>query len=133
MHRSDVLVKYGRYVIGTVEGQKPRVILPTPGTLSPVPYAEPSWLSEGYYSPYYKDSHRSLQKYMRKFVDEEVREDANMHELDGKRPTVELIQKMGKLHINAMVRSARRDFSRSQRSLGFRFRSAWARPSSCTA
>lgn len=133
MHRSDVLIKYGRYVIGTVEGQKPRVILPTPGTLSPVPYAEPSWLSEGYYSPYYKDSHRSLQKFMRKFVDEEVKDDANMHELDGKRPTVELIQKMGKLHINAMVGA--RVSLRSRRSLltSRLARSAWARPSSCTA
>lgn len=46
MHRSEVLVKYGRYIIGTIEGQKPKYILPTPGVLSPVPYAEPGWLSE---------------------------------------------------------------------------------------
>ncbi|GAA5922485.1 hypothetical protein JCM1841_004926 [Sporobolomyces salmonicolor] len=102
MHRSEVLLKYGRYLIGTIEGQKPRILLPTPGTLSPVPYAEPTWLSEGYKSPYHKDSHRALQKEMRLFVDEHVRPDAQLHERDGKRPTVELIQKMGSMHINAM-------------------------------
>ncbi|GAA5861266.1 hypothetical protein JCM8547_008538 [Rhodosporidiobolus lusitaniae] len=102
MHRAEVLNKYGRYIIGTIENQKSRYVLPTPGTLSPVPYAEPTWLSEGYRSPYYKDSHRALQAAMRKFVDEEVRPDAQLHEKDGKRPTVELIQKMGAMHLNAM-------------------------------
>ncbi|GAA6034796.1 hypothetical protein JCM8097_009303 [Rhodosporidiobolus ruineniae] len=102
MHRGEVLSKYGRYIIGTVESQKPRVLLNTPGTLSPVPYAEPTWLSEGFNSPYYNESHRSLQAVMRKFCDEEVKPDAQLHERDGKRPTPELIQKMGSMHLNAM-------------------------------
>ncbi|GAA6063434.1 hypothetical protein JCM10212_002620 [Sporobolomyces blumeae] len=104
MHRSEVLVKYGRYIIGTVEGRKPEYLLPTPGTLSPVPYAEPTWLREGFKSPYYKDSHRALQKAIREFTDEHVRPDAQLHEKDGKRPTVELIEKMGSdgIHMNAM-------------------------------
>ena len=106
MHRSEVLTKYSRYLIGTIAGDKPQIVLPTNGTLSPVPYAEPTWLSEGFKSPYYRDSHRSLQKAMREFVDAEVREDAQMHEKDGKRPTVELVQKMGspEMNLNAMVR-----------------------------
>ncbi|GAA5834742.1 hypothetical protein JCM9279_007095 [Rhodotorula babjevae] len=104
MHRSEVLTKYSRYLIGTIAGDKPQIVLPTNGTLSPVPYAEPTWLSEGFKSPYYRDSHRSLQKAMREFVDAEVREDAQMHEKDGKRPTVELVQKMGspEMNLNAM-------------------------------
>lgn len=104
MHRSDVLVKYARYLIGTVENQKPSIILPTPGALSPVPYAEPGWLSEGYRSPYYKQSHRALQAFMRKFTDDEVKPEALLHEKTNDRPTVELIQKMGAegVHINAM-------------------------------
>ncbi|KWU43590.1 acyl-CoA dehydrogenase NM domain-like protein [Rhodotorula sp. JG-1b] len=102
MHRSDVLTKYGRYLIGTVSGQKPTHVLPTPGTLSPVPYAEAMWLTEGYKSPYYNDSHRRLQKFIREFNDEYVRPDAQLHELDGKRPTPALIQKMGDLKINHM-------------------------------
>lgn len=103
MHRAEVLNKYGRYIIGTVEGQKPRYLLPTPGTLSPVPYAEATWLREGFKSPYYRDSHRALQKAMREFTDEHVYPDAQLHEKDGKRPTVELIQKMGEINMNAMV------------------------------
>ncbi|GAA6005841.1 hypothetical protein JCM11491_004030 [Sporobolomyces phaffii] len=102
MHRAEVLNKYGRYIIGTVEGQKPRYLLPTPGTLSPVPYAEATWIREGFKSPYYKDSHRALQKAVREFTDEHVKPDAQLHEKDGKRPTVELIQKMGEINMNAM-------------------------------
>lgn len=103
MHRAEVLNKYGRYIIGTVEGQKPKYLLPTPGTLSPVPYAEATWIREGFKSPYYRDSHRALQKAVREFTDEFVKPDAQLHEKDGKRPTVELIQKMGEINMNAMV------------------------------
>lgn len=38
-------------------------------------------------------------------VDENVVPDATEHEADGKRPSVELVQKMGDVHINHMVRS----------------------------
>lgn len=97
MHRSDVLTKYGRYVIGTIAEAEPEYILPTPGKLSPVPFAEPSWLSEGYHSPYYKDSHHALQKFMRDFSDKEVFPAAQLHEKTGERPPVELIELCGKL------------------------------------
>jgi hypothetical protein len=71
-----------------------------------VPYGEPTWLEEGYHSPYYKEvravpftslspslvlrssisneadsreqSHRALQKAMRKFVDEVIYPDAQV-------------------------------------------------------
>jgi hypothetical protein len=102
LHRSEVLLRYGRYIIGTIENEKPKIILPTPGTLSPVPFAEPVWLTEGFKSPYYNDSHRRLQKFMRDFVDEHVKEEAREHERSGERPTVELIQKMGEAKINIM-------------------------------
>lgn len=65
MHRSEVLNKYGRYIIGTIVNEKPTYVLPTKGALSPVPFAEPAWLSEGFSSPYYNDTHRALQKFMR--------------------------------------------------------------------
>lgn len=69
------------------------------GSLSKVPYAEPTWLSDGFHSPYYKQvnllfgcfflralndlraaeqSHRDLQKAMRKFVDDYVYPDAQV-------------------------------------------------------
>ena len=78
-----------------------------------VPYAEPSWLSPAYQSPYYNDvcsiisftltqkfiiiikqSHKALQKWMRKFVDEIIIPDAIARENDGKRCSDSVIQKM---------------------------------------
>jgi len=50
-----------------------------------VPYAEPAWLSEGYKSTYYNDSHHALQQFMRKFSDEEVYPIAQECEKNGKR------------------------------------------------
>ena len=47
----EVLVKYGRLIIGTIEKEETRYILPTPGVLSPVPYSEPNWLTPGFKSP----------------------------------------------------------------------------------
>ena len=73
LHRSSVLKKYERLKIGKKKGEKPTYILPTPGALSPVPFAEPAWLTEVYKSPYFDDSHRRLQKEVRLFFDIYVR------------------------------------------------------------
>lgn len=52
LHKQEVLDKYARYRIGTIEGEKPQVAPRIPGALSKVPYAEPSaWM--GYKSPYF--------------------------------------------------------------------------------
>ena len=72
------------------------------GEPSKVPYAEPTWLQDKYHSPYYKDHHRRLQKAVRKYVDENVREIAQRCEANGKRPDVELIKQMGANGLNAM-------------------------------
>jgi len=101
LHRSEVLRKYGRYVIGRIEGEEPQVMLPKDGELSLVPHAEPGWLSQGYYSPYYNDSHREFQKAMRLFFDKHVTPEAREHELNGKRVTQELVDLMAKENINA--------------------------------
>ncbi|KAL8286560.1 hypothetical protein RQP46_004577 [Phenoliferia psychrophenolica] len=102
LHRAEVLNRYGRYIIGTLDTGKPKYLLPTPGALSPVPFAEPAWLSEGFTSPYYNDGHRKLQKYMRDFTDKYIKEEAAAHEKSGERPTVELVQRMGSELINHM-------------------------------
>lgn len=54
LHRQEVLIKYApRLKIGTIEGEVAQVTIPTPGDLSAVPYAEPSyWM--GFKSPYFK-------------------------------------------------------------------------------
>ncbi|KNZ45431.1 uncharacterized protein VP01_811g2 [Puccinia sorghi] len=102
LHRSDVLKKYGRYVIGRIEGEKSKVMLPKDGELSLVPHAEPGWLSKGYSSPYYTDGHRQFQKVIRLIFDKHITPEAREHELNGKRVTQELVDLMAKEHINAM-------------------------------
>ena len=118
LHKSEVLEKYKRLAIGTIENEyaqtnrhlytltlcvrKPKYVILKKGELSTVPHAEPAWLSKGYYSPYYSDSHRALQKYMRQFTDDFVTPDAKIKEETGQRPDVKLIEKCGELNINAM-------------------------------
>ncbi|POW00652.1 hypothetical protein PSTT_13004, partial [Puccinia striiformis] len=77
-----------RYIIGRIEGAKSEVILPKDGELSLVPHAEPAWLSKGYSSPYYTDSHREFQKAMRLIFDKHITPEAREHELSGKRKLV---------------------------------------------
>lgn len=50
----------------------PTVILPTmASSVSTVPFADPLWLNR-YYSPYYNESHRQLQKEVREYVDTHI-------------------------------------------------------------
>jgi len=57
LHRLEVLLKpqYARLQIGSIRGSKPRIKPREPGELSHVPYAEPTWLSDGFHSPYYNE------------------------------------------------------------------------------
>ena len=58
LHRHEVLERpqYARLQIGVIEGEEPQIEGGRmPGKLSKVPYAEPSWLADGYFSPYYKE------------------------------------------------------------------------------
>ncbi|PCH42294.1 acyl-CoA dehydrogenase [Wolfiporia cocos MD-104 SS10] len=104
LHRNEVLEKpqYARLQIGIIAGETSQLLSTAPGTVSKVPYAEPTWQAEGYYSPYYKDSHRRLSQAMRKFVDEVIMPDAIAREDDGRRPSPAIIQQMGELNLNAM-------------------------------
>lgn len=95
MHRYEVLTKYKRLKIGEIEGEKPKLIYPVKGALSKVPHSEPIWLTDGFSSPYYDESHKKLQKFMREFVDEFVAPDAQEKELSNERPDPELIKRMG--------------------------------------
>ncbi|KAI0649277.1 acyl-CoA dehydrogenase [Trametes meyenii] len=105
LHRYEVLDKpqFARLQIGIVEGEEPQIrggiVL---GEVSKVPYAEPTWLVEGFKSPYYKESHRRLQAAVRKFVDELVYPDAQERELDGKRPSQSVFDEMAKVNLHAM-------------------------------
>ncbi|KAE8209549.1 hypothetical protein CF327_g6486 [Tilletia walkeri] len=104
LHRHEVLLKpaYQKLKVGAIEGETEKLKPLELGSTSKVPYAEPTWLTDNYYSPYYKESHRRLQREMRIFVDSEIHEIAQRCEENGKRPPVELIKLMGSNGINAM-------------------------------
>lgn len=96
LHRHEVLQKYADLAIGTIQGEKQSIITPKIGDLSPVPYAEPLWLTPQFKSPYFKDSHRRLQRAMREFTDNEITPEALEKERTGEYVSQELIDKMSK-------------------------------------
>lgn len=57
LHRHEVLERapYQRLKIGTIAGEKSVIRWRVPGAISKVPYGEPTWLSDGYFSPYFSD------------------------------------------------------------------------------
>lgn len=57
LHKHEIIVKpqYARLQIGVIEGEKPVIHGRVPGELSKVPYAEPTWLVAGFYSPYFNE------------------------------------------------------------------------------
>lgn len=96
LHRHEVLLRpqYARMQIGKIEGEEEKIKALVPGELSRVPYAEPTWLVDGYYSPYYSDKHRTFQKAVRKFFMEEIYLEAVKCEENGKRISQAVIDKM---------------------------------------
>jgi len=96
LHRQEVLTKYESLCIGTIEGEKPEVIVQGPGDLSPVPYAEPLWLRPEFSNPYFTDNHRKFQKKTREFVDKYITPEAQEKEADGTYISQDLIDKMAK-------------------------------------
>ncbi|KAL4803403.1 acyl-CoA dehydrogenase/oxidase [Aspergillus unguis] len=103
LHRHDVLLKYrDSLCIGTIQGETPEVIDPSPTSLSPVPYAEPLWLRPGFKSPYYNESHRRLQKAIREFTSLHITPEAQEKEKDGSYISQELIDKMAEANVLAM-------------------------------
>lgn len=65
-----------------------------PDALSAVPYAEPTWLAEGFRSPLYTDGHRRFQRAVRKFVSDVIAPEMEQRELDGKKLSQGVIGKM---------------------------------------
>ncbi|CAA7267132.1 unnamed protein product [Cyclocybe aegerita] len=102
LHRKEVVQnpQYQRLQIGVLEGGVEHLGLNDNGLLSKLPYAEPSWLVNGFHSPYFTDNHRTFQVTVRKFVDE-VCPDAQLRE-DGKRPSQHVIDEMARLNIIVM-------------------------------
>ncbi|KAL0064845.1 hypothetical protein AAF712_008242 [Marasmius tenuissimus] len=105
LHRFEVLAKpqYSRLKIGVIQGEEPQITKPPTGSISEVPFAEPTWLSKGYYSPYYNESHRRVQQAMRKFNEEVVFPDAQAREEDGKRVSKHIFEARARLNLPAMA------------------------------
>ncbi|CCE32087.1 related to acyl-coa dehydrogenase, long-chain specific precursor [Claviceps purpurea 20.1] len=102
LHRQEVLTKYADLAIGTIEGEKPQIIVPQPGDLSPVPYAEPLWLVQHFKNPYFNDSHRRLQKAMRVFTEKHLLPEAQECESTGRhisQDMIDLMSRKGILHM----------------------------------
>ncbi|KIM39789.1 hypothetical protein M413DRAFT_446715 [Hebeloma cylindrosporum] len=104
LHRYEVLERpqFKRLVIGSIAGQKQQIFPRASGELSKIPYAEATWLTSGYFSPYYKDHHRKFQAAFRKFVEDVIVPDGRAREEDGKRPSQSVFDEMAKLNIIAM-------------------------------
>ena len=71
-----------------------KIKAPVPGELSKVPYAEPTWLSRGYYSPYYTEKHRKFQTAVRHFFETVVAPESKKCEDSGKKISQEVVDKM---------------------------------------
>ncbi|TFK28716.1 acyl-CoA dehydrogenase [Coprinopsis marcescibilis] len=104
LHRHEVLLRpqYARLQVGTVVGQKERIAAPVPGELSKVPYAEQSWLTQGYFNPYYTEKHRKFQRSVREFFETVVKPESDKCEASGKRISQEVVDKLAEKNIIAM-------------------------------
>ncbi|KAJ6462050.1 acyl-CoA dehydrogenase [Mycena vitilis] len=104
LHRHEILLKpqYETLQIGVIAGEKERIVPRAIGALSEVPYAEPTWLSAGFHSPYYTEKHRRFQAALRKFFEEEILPDAVLREEDGKPPSQAAFDAMARTNILAM-------------------------------
>lgn len=99
MHRTDVLLKYKRMKIGTVDSvpanHERAVDLLAPGTISQVPYAEISAL-QGWHSPFWNDDHKHFRQAVRAWIDENIRPDCVRADMAQKPPSIEVFQKLGR-------------------------------------
>ena len=96
LHRHEILLKpqYKRLQIGTIQGEEEMIHPPAPGQFSRVPYGEPTWLSNGYFSPYYDETHRKLQRAVREFFETVVAPEAVVADESGKKISQGVVNKM---------------------------------------
>ncbi|KAK7053906.1 acyl-dehydrogenase [Favolaschia claudopus] len=104
LHRLEVLHRpqYARLQIGTIKGEESTIKPLASGEASKVPYAEATWLADGFQSPYYTEGHRKFQKAVRTFFSEVIQPAALECEEKGKRIPQEVVDKMAKVNLIAM-------------------------------
>ncbi|KAF8319272.1 acyl-CoA dehydrogenase NM domain-like protein [Clavulina sp. PMI_390] len=104
LHRQEILAKpgYKRLQVGTVKGKKETIFARAAGALNTVPYSEPLWLTEGFKSPFYTESHRRFQKAAREFCDKVIIPDSEIKDTQGKPPDMAMFEKLASVNIPAM-------------------------------
>jgi alkylation response protein AidB-like acyl-CoA dehydrogenase/predicted heme/steroid binding protein len=105
VHRSEVLLKYQKLVIGEIEKseRKPMEgpdLAKLVGQISKVPFGESSFW-QGLPSLYYNDTHKAFRAALRKFIDTELAPIAASYDDMDKDPPKELIKKVGAFGILA--------------------------------
>lgn len=105
LHRHEVLLKpqYKRLQIGTIQGETEQIKSLSPGELSNVPYAEPTWLTRGFYSPYYSDNHRRFHISVREFFESVIKPESQRCEESGKRISQEVVDKMAYVMLSSFL------------------------------
>ncbi|KAJ3015378.1 hypothetical protein HKX48_004646 [Thoreauomyces humboldtii] len=95
LHRQSVLTRLGpKYEVGRIKGVKSKITMQKAGDISKVPFAEPSaW--QGFYSPYYNESHFKFRSAVRTFMEEVVGPDAASNEDSGTAADAEIFAKLG--------------------------------------
>lgn len=104
LHRHDVIEKYRpRLMVGRLETAPPRSEenrIRGRAELSQVKYAEPSaW--QGSHSPYWTPLHKQMRLNARKWLHDNILEEAEQGELDGSKPSDEIFRKMGEIGLLA--------------------------------
>jgi len=104
LHRLEVLDKYARLKKGRLQdaGPAPASAALAFGSISGIPFAEPSYL-QGMESPYYKESHIAFRQAVRKFYIEETLEEALECEASSKAPDPATRIKCGNAGLVAMA------------------------------
>ncbi|KAK0453029.1 peroxisomal acyl-CoA-dehydrogenase [Armillaria borealis] len=104
LHRHEVLLRpqYARLQIGTIAGEEESIKAPVPGAISQVPYGEPTWLADGFKTPYYTDNHRAYHKAVRTLMQTVVEPEALRCEANGKRISQAVVDKLCENNFVAM-------------------------------
>jgi len=103
LHRHEVLEKYApRLVIGRIEGaHNPPLKMETAADISAVPFAEAPFF-RGEASPVWKPQHFEFRKEIRRWIHENLRDEAEACELSGESPSDACFKKLGDYGMLAM-------------------------------
>jgi alkylation response protein AidB-like acyl-CoA dehydrogenase len=103
LHRHEVLEKFGpRLLIGKIEGADLNAEpFETAADISKVPWAESSYF-RGNTSPFWKPEHLEFRRVVRKWLHENVRDEAEASEASGAAPTDEMFKKIADFGLLAM-------------------------------